>query len=313
MIGKDLNKAAEMLRTGNLVAIPTETVYGLAANALDPFAVSQIFAAKQRPEFNPLILHLAATDNPENYAETMTDSAIKLTKEFWPGPLSILLNKKKVVPDLVTGGLDSVVLRKPSHPLTQSLLEKLDFPLAAPSANKFQGISPTLPQHVQDSLGSKVSYILDGGASTIGLESTIVDCRTEPSTLLRYGGISLEEIEACVGEVQVQIKENSNPLAPGQMDKHYATSKPLFLVEDLEQAMLLYPKSSMSAISWNQKVDADFYYTLSSKQDLIEAAANLYGCMHDADSDASDLILVQKVPNKGLGLAINDRLKRASS
>ena len=313
MIGKDLNKAAELLRAGKIVAIPTETVYGLAANGLDALSVSKIFAAKQRPSFNPLILHLAASADPEDYALDLTASAKKLINAFWPGPLSILLKKKKIVPGIVTAGLDSVVLRKPAHPITQALLEKIDFPLAAPSANKFQGISPTVPQHVEDGLGSQNIYVLDGGASSIGLESTIVDCRTEPPTLLRYGGISREEIEDCIGEVKENIKENSNPSAPGQMDKHYATAKPLFLVDNLEEALSQYENVNISVISWNKAYDSFSNYILSPSADLLEAAAQLYGCMHKADADASELILVERVPNKGLGLAINDRLQRASS
>ena len=234
MIGTDLNKAASLLGEGKLVAIPTETVYGLAANALNPQAVSQLFEAKQRPTFNPLILHLKPLDNPENYVLKMTSSAKKLANEFWPGPLSILLFKKDIVPDIVTAGLDSVVIRKPNHPLTQDLLKLLDYPLAAPSANKFQGISPTLPIHVEQSLGSKVSYIIDGGPSTIGLESTIVDCRSEPAIILRHGGISEQQIKNCIGRVKIQINASSNPLAPGQLEKHYATKKPLYLVDNLK-------------------------------------------------------------------------------
>lgn len=313
MIGKDPEVAASLLRQGKLVAIPTETVYGLAANALDPFAVSKIFAAKKRPEFNPLIVHLSNADEPLRYVKSLSPKAGLLIEKFWPGPLSLLFHKDDNIPDIVTAGMDSVVLRMPSHPVTQTLLHLLDFPLAAPSANMFKQISPTTAQHVEDGLGDKVDYILDGGASSVGIESTIIDCRTDEPVLLRHGGISKEEIEACIGPVKEHIRQNSNPSAPGQMDQHYSPRKPLKLVEDVT-AELGPDRYNSSVIAWGELsgIEAKFVYNLSESKNDIEAASNLFRLMHMADADRSERIFVQALPERGLGRAINDRLRRAS-
>lgn len=314
MIGTDLDVAISFLKKGELVAIPTETVYGLAANALDSMAVSKIFAAKERPSFNPLIVHLSANADPNDFVFGWDKDVEHLSAHFWPGPLSILLKKKDTIPDIVTSGMDSVVLRKPAHPLTQKLLEKLPFPLAAPSANKFKQISPTKAAHVEKSLGSEIAYILDGGDAKVGVESTIIDCRTKPYTLLRHGGISKEEIEKLVGPINEQIKAHSNPLAPGQMDQHYSTSKPLQLSNDLAKTLKEKQGVAVSVIYFG-KLDLHQWsntYCLSESENLIEAAAHLFNAMHLADQDNSELIIVGPIPNKGIGRAINDRLMRAS-
>lgn len=314
MIGQDPEVAASLLRQGKLVAIPTETVYGLAANALDPFAVSKIFAAKKRPEFNPLIVHLSSGDEPLRYVRSLSPKAGLLIERFWPGPLSLLFHKEDNIPDIVTAGMDSVVLRMPSHRQTQTLLHLLDFPLAAPSANMFKQISPTTAQHVELGLGDKVEYILDGGPSTVGIESTIVDCRTDDPILLRHGGISKEEIEECIGPVKEHLKQNSNPMAPGQMDQHYSPSKPLFLVQDI-QKVLNDDNYNSSIIAWGDLsgVDAKYVYNLSESRNDIEAASNLFKMMHLADSDRTERIYAEILPERGLGRAINDRLRRAST
>lgn len=312
MSSESLLKAVTLLKQGEVVAIPTETVYGLAANALDPLAVTKIFAAKERPTFNPLIVHLSKSDDPANYVKEFTRSAQLLADKFWPGPLSILLTKKQVIPEIVTSGMDSVVLRKPAHPITQELLELLPFPLAAPSANKFKQISPTTAEHVRKSLKDEVAYIIDGGKATIGVESTIVDCRSERVVILRHGGVSKEEIEAVVGEVDEAIKEHSNPLAPGQLDKHYATVKPLILSNDIDSELAKHLNKKISLILWDAEARGEHTYSLSKDRNLLEAASNLFGMMHEADQDSSELIIAQQLPEKGLGRAINDRLKRAS-
>ena len=315
MIGTDLSEASRLLQAGELVAIPTETVYGLAANALNPRAVSKIFATKERPSFNPLIVQIAKNSNPKDYCTQFSEKAQLLAKAFWPGPLSILVTKNSIIPDVVSSGLDSVVLRMPSHPLAQELLSLLPFPLAAPSANLFQQISPTSAEHVYQALGSKVPYILDGGPCTVGVESTIVDCRTDKVVLLRHGGVSKEDIESVVGPITENIKANSNPLAPGQMDQHYSTKKPLFYVKDVKEAIRLYKNKKLSLLLWGDKhyQNIEKHYYLSKDGSFLEAAANLFLMMHLADQDESEIIIANHVPELGLGNAIHDRLKRASS
>lgn len=228
--GEDVQQAAILLKEGKLVAIPTETVYGLAANALDPHAVTQIFAAKKRPFFDPLIVHISGISEVEKYAVSIPGTALKLARALWPGPLTLLLPKKEIIPDIVTSGLDTVGLRVPAHPLTLALLKNLPFPLAAPSANPFGYISPTTAQHVADQLGDSISYILDGGPSTVGIESTIVGFEGEDIIVHRLGGTSLEALEEITGtEVQLRLNNSSHPVAPGQLTSHYAPQKPFML------------------------------------------------------------------------------------
>ena len=315
MIGTDLSEAARLLHAGELVAIPTETVYGLAANALNPRAVSKIFAAKERPSFNPLIVHLGTQANPEDYCTHFSDHAKLLADKFWPGPLSILVHKNAIIPDIVSSGLDSVVLRMPSHPLAQELLQQLPFPLAAPSANLYQQISPTTAEHVAAALGHKVPYILDGGPSTIGVESTIIDCRAEKPVLLRHGGIAKEDIEELIGPISESIKQNDNPSAPGQMDQHYSTKKPLYYTDDVKASIAHWEGKKISLILWGDKhfSHVAHHYHLSKDGSFLEAASNLFLMMHLADQDDSELIIASKIPEIGLGKAINDRLIRASS
>src|SRR5712672_3021710 len=202
-IGKDISKAADLLKQGKLVAIPTETVYGLAGNALNVEAVTRIFAAKNRPYFDPLIVHVCDPSAAGEYAERISDKALELMKRFWPGPLTVLLSKKNIVPDLVTAGLDRVGLRCPDHQMTLALLQSLPFPLAAPSANPFGYVSPTSAHHVFDQLGDKIPYVLDGGRCEVGLESTIIAEIDERLQILRLGGVSVEEIEGVVGPVAI--------------------------------------------------------------------------------------------------------------
>ena len=313
MIGTDLNRAADLLRRGETVAIPTETVYGLAANALDPIAVSRIFEIKGRPTFNPLILHVKDASELEKYVQDVPPKAYELIEKFWPGPLSILLKKKDSVPSLITAGLDTVVVRSPAHPMTSELLKMLEFPLAAPSANPFKSISPTSALHVENAFGDKLPYILDGGKATLGIESTIVSFAEEQATLLRLGSLPLEKIERITGPLKRKVKKNSNPSAPGQLDKHYSPEKSIILTTKLEEAILNYSNNSISIINFGPKKYAvNHQYNLSETGDMHEAAANLFEFLHRADADDSEIILAERVPDKGLGLAINDRLERAS-
>jgi L-threonylcarbamoyladenylate synthase len=313
LIGKDIVKAAELLKAGNLVAIPTETVYGLAANALDELAVAKVFEAKNRPHFDPLIIHTFSLEKAQEYVSEIPEALKKLAEKFWPGPLTLLLPKRNVIPDLVTAGLDSVAVRVPSHPLTLSLLQHLERPLAAPSANPFGYISPTSPEHVDKQLGDKLEYILDGGTCEVGLESTIVGMEEGKICVYRLGGLSLEEIEKVVGNVELKLNESSDPKAPGQLKSHYAPLKPLF-IGDIEELIRKNSSKKIGIICFGkQNLQGYFTLNLSEKADLTEAAANLFSVLRKMDESDVDLILCSYLPETGLGPAINDRLKRASA
>ncbi|MDX2173543.1 MAG: L-threonylcarbamoyladenylate synthase [Bacteroidota bacterium] len=314
IIGKDIQLAAELLNQNKLVAIPTETVYGLAANALNDNAVLSIFEAKQRPHFDPLIIHLATIEQISNYAYLEDERLIKLAKTFWPGPLTLLLPKKNNIPNIVTSGLDKVAVRIPNHPLTLHLLELLDFPLAAPSANPFGYVSPTNAEHVKKQLGNKIDYILDGGDCKIGLESTIVGIEESIICIYRLGGLTVEEIENQIGKVQLKINNSSNPKAPGQLKSHYAPKKPLFIGE-INTLLKHHSHKKTGIICFgDEKFNSTtpFIYNLSKTKNLNEAAINLFNYLRIADEDPIDVVLCEKLPETGLGRAINDRLKRAS-
>lgn len=309
-IGKDINKAKELLERGELVAIPTETVYGLAGNALDSVAVAKIFQVKERPQFDPLIVHVPDLDHAEKYTTTIPPMARKLAATFWPGPLTFLLQKKVIIPDLVTSGLDTVGVRCPDHALTRSLLRELPFPLAAPSANPFGYVSPTTPMHVQDQLGEKIQYILDGGACDVGIESTIVGFDGDEVIVYRAGGLSIESIEKIAGSVQVQTHSVSNPKAPGQLKSHYAPRKKV-VVGDIPTLIAQYPDSGV--LSFTNDYQRDYQFILSSTSSIEEAARNLFTALRTLDKQPISTIVTEFVPNEGLGRAINDRLRRAAA
>lgn len=312
-IGKELDLAEQYLREGDIVAIPTETVYGLAANALSPDAVLKIFEAKNRPTFNPLIVHTYDFGQVHYFVRHIPPVAEKLANSFWPGPLTLLLPKKDIIPDLVTAGSPRVAIRIPNHPLTLSLLERLDFPLAAPSANPFGYISPTTPAHVASQLKDKVPYILDGGEATIGLESTIIgfDENDQP-VIHRLGGISLEAVEAIAGTCIFQTS-SEKPETSGMLKSHYAPGIPL-LLGNIEEMLPQYSPGRTGILSFARKypgIPPRHQVILSSKGDLFEAARNLFSALHYLDSLDLEVILAENVPNEGLGRAINDRLERA--
>ena len=316
-VGVDIERAAAFLRKGQLVAIPTETVYGLAGNALDLKSVSSIFETKNRPSFDPLILHVASLEQVSPFVSEFPEKLKCLAEAFWPGPLTVLLPRKASVPDLVTSGLDRVAVRVPNHPLTLALLAQLDFPLAAPSANPFGYISPTQAAHVAAQLGSQVPYILDGGACAVGLESTIVGMEGEQVVIYRLGGLELSEIESLVGQVTVQAHSTSNPSAPGQLASHYAPRKPIFLGNLTELVpQLIQQGKEFGVLSFSThfpSLPADRQVVLSATQDLKEAAQRLFMAMRLLDESQAELIVAELVPEIGLGRAINDRLKRAAT
>jgi L-threonylcarbamoyladenylate synthase len=310
-IGKDIKKAKELLDAGELVAIPTETVYGLAANALREDAVLKIFKSKNRPQFDPLIVHVPSLAAAARYAQTIPPQAKALAEQFWPGPLTLLLKKKPLVPDLVTAGLDTVGLRCPNHGLTVALLDSLDFPLAAPSANPFGYISPTTPSHVQAQLGDRIAYILDGGACGVGIESTIVAFDNGRGVILRTGGLPIEDIEKVIGPTTLQILSSSNPKAPGQLVSHYAPRKKL-IVGDLDMLTHTHPPESTAVLSFKKNYNFPNQYILSPSANLEEAARNLFSGLRGLDQSPADMIIAEFVPDTGLGKAINDRLTRAA-
>ena len=227
--GHDIIKAKRILESGGLVAIPTETVYGLAANAYDPDAVAKIFEVKRRPYFDPLIVQTHGLEETESFATEIPKKAKKLAESFWPGPLTLLLAKDKIIPDLVTSGMERVAVRVPSHNLTESLLRSLDFPLVAPSANHFGYVSPTTAGHVNTQLGDEIDYILDGGGCHIGIESTIIGFENDQTIIYRLGGLEKEQIENVIGPVRVLPHSSSSPQAPGMLKSHYAPSKKVIL------------------------------------------------------------------------------------
>ena len=312
-IGKDVDLAKQFLEEGKLVAIPTETVYGLAGNAFNEKSVLSIFEVKNRPSFDPLIIHTDSLGKVSDFVHDFPEMAKDLAKAFWPGPLTLLLPKKNIIPDLVTSGLDQVAVRIPDHPLTLHLLAQLDFPLAAPSANPFGYISPTQPSHVNAQLGEKIPYILDGGECGVGIESTIVGFVEGVPTVYRLGGLAVEEIENIVGKVVMLPHSSSNPQAPGMLKSHYAPRKPFFLKtrEEISKAaddigcLLFEEKIGNSAVK--------FQRILSETADMKEAAYHLFAYLRELDLSPVREIWAEKVPELGLGLAINDRLARAAA
>lgn len=313
--GTDIHHAIELLKAGELVAIPTETVYGLAANALNPEAVLKIYETKGRPTFNPLIVHVHDFGQFEKYATEVHPMIKILAEKFSPGPLTYVLPKKSIVPDIVTGGGETVALRVPGHPLTLKLLAQLDFPLAAPSANPFGYISPVLAEHVAEQLNGKIPYILDGGHSMIGLESTVVTVENNKLVVLRVGGVPLEELYETVGELELRINMSSNPKSPGQLRSHYAPRIPL-MMGDLSQMIQSQRGKKIALLVFSERNHASNVVAqevLSPSRDIKEAARNLFAALRRLDKTTADVILAERFPEFGFGLAINDRLERAAA
>lgn len=315
LIGKDLQLSKQFLETGETVAIPTETVYGLAANALNADAVLKIFSIKNRPHFDPLIVHVHHATEIDKYVLKIPHRAKDLIKAFMPGPFTLLLPKKSNVPDIVTSGLANVAIRIPAHPLALNLLKELPFPLAAPSANPFGYISPTTAQHVYDQLHGKLPYILDGGPASVGVESTIIGFEDEEVIVYRLGGIPVEEIENVIEtKVQLRLNTSSNPAAPGSLKSHYAPKKSLRVatLENLNTEQIAPHTTIIAFDKYAAGVDRAHQILLSEKGDLEEAAKNLFAAMRQADANDATQIIAVVFPDEGLGRAINDRLKRAA-
>lgn len=311
-IGTDIDKAAGLLKAGQLVAIPTETVYGLAGNALDLSAVAAIFTAKNRPRFDPLIVHVLDLRQAALYTQTVPQKAKLLAGAYWPGPLTLLMPRNELIPDLVTAGMPDVGMRAPAHPLTRELLSALSFPLAAPSANPFGYLSPTKPEHVNEQLGDRIAYILDGGACPVGIESTVVGFTNGEPVVLRIGGLTVEQVESVAGKALIQTHSSSDPTSPGQLTSHYAPAKKVIL-GDLSALLRMHPPGKVGVLAFSRTFDVPYQVTLSRRGDVEEAARNLFAALHELERLPIDSILAELVPDEGLGRAINDRLKRAAA
>jgi L-threonylcarbamoyladenylate synthase len=330
VISTDRAAAVERLRRDEVVALPTETVYGLAADALNPIAVAKIFEAKERPRFDPLIIHLPNREWLENIADLPEHSQhliSKLTHRFWPGPLTIVLPKRGIVPEIVTAGLDVVAVRISAHPIFAEIIQLFGKPLAAPSANRFGRVSPTTAQHVLDELDERIPLIIDAGPTHHGVESTIVSLRANSIDILRHGPITAEQLSE-FAEINIVALPTRNISAPGQFPLHYAPKTPLRLIEN---AKSFSPEENkqIGLLAWNAPKNADLQIAqrrtgdrrslkfaavrqLSESQDLRQAATNLFRYLRELDALGLDLIVAERVPGQGLGAAILDRLERAS-
>ena len=322
LVTADVDLAAQTLREGGLVAFGTETVYGLGANALDPMAVARIFEAKNRPHFDPLIVHVADAKWLPKLTTEVSPLAGILIEAFWPGPLTLVLPKAELVPELVTSGLPAVAIRMPSHEMARELLAKVDLPIAAPSANPFGQLSPTTAQHVATTLGERIGLILDGGPCGVGVESTVLQVTDVEPRILRHGGVTQEQIESVLGtavavgtvpSAETEAGETATP-SPGMLPQHYAPRTPLALAEDVDLAQLQQSSKRLGALSFSS-LDTSLRFeaeeVLSADGDLTVASAEFFAALRRLDTAGLDQIIAWPFPEEGLGRALNDRLRRA--
>lgn len=315
--GTHIDVAANLLKQGKVVAIPTETVYGLSGNALNPEAVAEIYTVKNRPSFNPLIVHTNALHRLHPYVQNIPDTAHRLAQQFWPGPLTLLLEKTALIPEMVTAGSARVAVRIPRHPLTQRLLSMLDFPLVAPSANPSGYVSPTTAAHVAEQLGQKIPYILDGGPCFVGVESTIVSFEDQRLVVYRWGGVSQEELQRFVGPAVPVVFHTSQTgtLAPGMLSSHYSPRQPV-VIGNMANLLKHYVAAQVGVLSFRDtypQVAAAYQVALSPTGDLAEAAQRVFAALRYLEKLPITCILAELVPNIGIGRAINDRLQRAAA
>ncbi len=310
-----IQQAVAWLRSGRLVAFPTETVYGLGAEVWNERAVANIFALKGRPRFDPLIVHIGTPEQLDGLVCQIPPEAQRLMERFWPGPLTVVLPKTPQVPDLVTAGLPTVAVRQPAHPVALRFLQQAGVPVAAPSANRFGAVSPTAAEHVRGQFPSEIVYLLDGGACTIGIESTIVMCNGSICHVLRHGGVPIEELQQVVENVVESTALSDRPMAPGQLARHYAPNTPMVLCESGVPAWtqgcrmgLLTLTGTGESLERFERVEI-----LSPQGDLVEAAARFFAAIRRLDAAGLDLIVARPIPERGLGRALMDRLRRACS
>lgn len=315
IISSDISQAVTILNNDDVLAIPTETVYGLAGNIFSEKAIRKIFEVKQRPLFNPLIVHLHSIEQLDGIISEFPAKAKLLAEAFWPGSLTLVLKKKPNVPDLITAGKETVAVRIPNHPVTLKLLKELSFPLAAPSANPFNRISPTSALHVENYFKNSLQMVLEGGECKSGLESTIIGFENHEPVLYRLGALSVEEIEKIVGKINVNNKKEKAPNAPGMLAKHYSPQTKLFLTSDIQKFVNDNKDKTKGLVSFSEVINAsniEHVEILSKSRDLCEAASNLYSSLHVLDDLDLDMIVAERFPDIGLGKSINDRLERAS-
>lgn len=321
---KSIKEAALWVKNGRLVAFPTETVYGLGANALDDEAVKSIFAAKGRPSDNPLIVHVADKKQVSVLVTGIPETAEKLMEAFWPGPVTIIFQSNGSVSPLVTAGLPTVAIRIPDHPVALAFLKEAGVPVAAPSANRSQKPSPTKAEHVYQDLAGKIDGILDGGRTGVGVESTVIDCTAEVPTILRPGGVTKEQIEEVIGKVNIDPSLRNDQLAPkspGQKYVHYAPDAPLILVSPEEDVISVIAKhkkngAKIGVLTTDEHLykwtEADVVISLGERKNLYTVAQNLYDCLRQFDQTDVDIILAETFPEEGIGQAIMNRLKKAA-
>ena len=325
LTARETDQAARILRDGGLVGIPTETVYGLGANGLDPDAVERIFEAKGRPQDNPLILHIPSADHLERYCQKIPDSAYALAEACWPGPLTMILRRKPIVPDVVTAGLDTVGMRCPSHPVCHAILEAADVPVAAPSGNTSGRPSPTTAAHMWEDMDGKIDAIVDGGPCTVGVESTIIDLTCTPPRLLRPGGITLEQLQAVLGTVEVDpavtrlMGAGEKPKAPGMKYRHYAPKAPVTVVagEPAQSAAYIqaHAQPEDGIICFDEFAPlfgAHYVEKLGPAADKGEQARHIFDALRAFDHTGVEAIWAQCPDPSGLGLAIANRLNKAA-
>ncbi|MEO1259033.1 MAG: L-threonylcarbamoyladenylate synthase [Bacteroidota bacterium] len=307
---KNIPLAAQLIREGKLVAFPTETVYGLGANALDPYAVAKIFEAKERPSFDPLIVHIADLADVERLTSVRDERIQLLAAEFWPGPLTMVLPKSKVVPDIVTSGLPTVGIRMPNHPMALDLIRQAQRPIAAPSANKFGRVSPTQALHVTKNLPA-VDLVLDGGPTTVGIESTIIRMHEDGFEILRHGAVTRKDLERIVPHHASE--RQAGIVAPGMLKSHYSPNKPLHIFHPSVVEKIKKEKTGLLAFSENETTGFKKVIQLTSDQNLKEYAVNLFAAIHKMEAnDEIETILVEPVPEEGIGIAIMDRVRKAA-
>ena len=316
IISKDIQKAISLLENEELVAIPTETVYGLAGNIFSEKAIQKIFKTKKRPFFNPLIVHIASIEKLKDIVVEVPEKAKILAEKFWPGSMTLVLKKNATIPDLITAGKDTVAVRIPNHPITLELLQQLKFPLAAPSANPFNNISPTKPEHVERYFKNDIQMVLDGGPCINGIESTIIGFENDEPIIYRLGALAVEEIEAIVGKVEIKNKKEENPDAPGMLSKHYSPLTKTILTINIVNEIKKHPNKKIGVLAFNSTYKNNLITSeiiLSKTSNLKEAASKLYNALHELDQQNLDIIIVEKMSDFGLGKSMNDRLERASS
>lgn len=307
----EITIAANHIKEGKLVAFPTETVYGLGANALNPNAVARIFELKERPTFDPLIVHIASLEDVKKLTVTEDERVNKLAARFWPGPLTIILPKSDLVPDIVTSGLKTVGIRMPNHPVALELIRQSGCPIAAPSANKFGQLSPTRAIHVSKQLPD-VDFLLDGGEAQVGIESTIISLNEKGFEILRHGVITQEEIEAIIPFYALPEHDKTNIVSPGMLKSHYSPEKPIYLMNENLPADIDKTKAGLLSFSGKNTANYQMVELLAPDKELRTCAVNLFAAIHRLEESNVEYILAEPVPETGIGIAIMDKLRKAA-